>query len=290
MILKQCFLTDNNCFKNAQRITNDAPKGIVIHSTGANNPQLKRYVQPLLADAHYDDIISNIGKNLSNNDWNRPLPDGISKCVHAFIGLNEKGIVETYQTLPYNIACWGVGSGSKGSYNRNPNARIQFEICEDGLTDSKYFNAVMKEAQEFCAYLCQRYGFGVDKICSHYEAYLAGYGSGHIDPHHWLTRFGKDMDWFRAEVQKIIDKEKAAMEEIKKELETIRYEFGLLKLEFGNLTTIYNYVDEMPEWAKPTILKLYNKGYLKGDENNNLNLDMNMIRMLVINDRAGIYD
>lgn len=54
---------------------------------------------------------------------------------------------------------------------------------------------------------------------------------------------------------------------------------------------IYGYVDEnMPEWARPTITKLYQKGYLKGDTSGRLNLSEDMLRQLVINDRAGLYD
>ena len=53
---------------------------------------------------------------------------------------------------------------------------------------------------------------------------------------------------------------------------------------------IYNYIDDkMPEWAKPTIQKLVDKGALKGDENG-LGLTDELLRILVINDRAGIYD
>ena len=53
---------------------------------------------------------------------------------------------------------------------------------------------------------------------------------------------------------------------------------------------IYNYIDDnMPEWARPTIQKLVDKGILKGDENG-LNLTEDLMRILVINDRAGIYD
>lgn len=53
---------------------------------------------------------------------------------------------------------------------------------------------------------------------------------------------------------------------------------------------IYNYIDgNMPEWAKPTIQKLVDKGYLQGGEKG-LNLTDDLLRMLVINDRAGIYD
>ena len=53
---------------------------------------------------------------------------------------------------------------------------------------------------------------------------------------------------------------------------------------------IYDYVDEnMPEWARPTIQKLVDKGVLKGDEDGKLGLTYDLMRMLIINDRAGIY-
>ena len=53
---------------------------------------------------------------------------------------------------------------------------------------------------------------------------------------------------------------------------------------------IYNYIDKkMPEYARPTILKLVDKGLLQGDENG-LGLTDDLLRVLVINDRAGLYD
>lgn len=53
---------------------------------------------------------------------------------------------------------------------------------------------------------------------------------------------------------------------------------------------IYNYIDDnMPEWARETVQKLVDKGFLNGDENG-LNLTEEMLRLLVINDRAGLYD
>lgn len=39
---------------------------------------------------------------------------------------------------------------------------------------------------------------------SHHERHLAGYASGHGDIDHWLTIYGKDMDWFRDCVAKIL--------------------------------------------------------------------------------------
>ena len=54
---------------------------------------------------------------------------------------------------------------------------------------------------------------------------------------------------------------------------------------------IYNYIDDnMPDWARPTITKLVAKGYLKGNENGELGLNDTMLKIFVINDRAGLYD
>jgi len=54
---------------------------------------------------------------------------------------------------------------------------------------------------------------------------------------------------------------------------------------------IYNYIDEnMPEWAKPTIQKLVDKGLLKGNEKGELGLNETMLKIFVVNDRAGLYD
>ena len=50
----------------------------------------------------------------------------------------------------------------------------------------------------------------------------------------------------------------------------------------------YNTVAECPEWARKTIQKLIDKGYLSGD-GKGLDLSHDMVRMLVINDRAGMY-
>ena len=35
---------NNPCYKAARKMPKGKPEGIVLHSTGANNPNLKRYV------------------------------------------------------------------------------------------------------------------------------------------------------------------------------------------------------------------------------------------------------
>jgi N-acetylmuramoyl-L-alanine amidase CwlA len=192
MNLKQLYLTQNNCYKSGKKHT---VKGIVVHSTGANNPKLSRYVGP-------DDGL--LGANPYNNHWNTPTPGGISVCVHGFIGKLADGSIATYQTLPWDMVGWHSGSGSKGSAaNANNNGYIGFEICEDGLTDAAYFNAVYKEAVELCAMLCKQYNIKPESpylIC-HSEGNKLGIASNHGDVMHWFPKHSKSMDTFRADVK-----------------------------------------------------------------------------------------
>ena len=52
----------------------------------------------------------------------------------------------------------------------------------------------------------------------------------------------------------------------------------------------YNTLEEVPDWGKPTIEKLVEKGVLKGDENGNLDMSEDLLRTLVIHDRLGLYE
>lgn len=180
------YQTENRCYQAGRKIT---PSGIVAHSTGANNPYIKRYVGP-------DDGI--LGKNQYNNHWNKA---SANKCMHAFIGKVADGSLKIYQTLPWDHRCWGVGSGKKGSYN---DSHIQFEICEDGLNDESYYREAFALAARLCAYLCQEYGIKPENIVGHYEAYAAGYGSNHGDPRTWQKKFGGSMAQFRADVKALL--------------------------------------------------------------------------------------
>jgi len=182
MNLKKLILTNNACYKAGKTIT---PKGIMVHSTGANNPWLKRYVGP-------DDGL--LGKNQYNNHWNQEKPDGRQVCVHAFIGKLADGTIATYQTLPWNHRGWHAG----GTAN---NTHIGFEICEDGLSDSTYFNKVYREAVELCVYLCKLYSLTEENILCHSEGYKLGIASNHADVMHWFPKHAKSMDTFRADVK-----------------------------------------------------------------------------------------
>ena len=91
------------------------------------------------------------------------------------------------------------------------------------------------------------------------------------------------------------DYETAESEEeiMSKEYTELKAEIAKLQADVNKLNSkmIYNYVDDnMPEWARPTVQKMMDKGFLKGDENGCLGLTDELLRVFVINDRAGVYE
>lgn len=182
MNLKKLIFTQNACYKAGKTIT---PLGIMIHSTGANNPSLKRYVGP-------DDGF--LGRNIYGNHWNQDKPDGRKVCVHAFIGKLSDGSVATYQTLPWNHRGWHAAGFANDTH-------ISIEICEDNLKDKDYFTAVYQEAAELCVSLCKEFNLTEKSIICHSEGHKLGIASNHSDVLHWFPKHGKSMDDFRADVK-----------------------------------------------------------------------------------------
>ena len=202
-----CMMTNSTCYKQTRTMT---VLGVLWHSTGANNPNLKRYVQPSSNDANYDSLMKLLGKNSYGNDWNHISHQAGLNC---WIGKLADGTVTTVQTMPWNYRPWGCGSGSKGSCN---DGWIQFEICEDNLTDKNYFNKVYNEAVEITAYLCKMYnlnpkgtvtknGVKVPVILDHTTSCSLGLGSNHGDVKHWFSKYGKTMDDVRNDVAKLLN-------------------------------------------------------------------------------------
>lgn len=182
------YATKNQCFKTARKMPAGSPAGIIVHSTGANNPNLKRYVNsPEIC-----------GENIYKNYFDR---SNIEQLCHAIIGKDKDGIVRAAKLLQWDICCWNCGRGYKGSYNFNP-AYIQFEICEDDLTDKQYFDEAFTLAAKLCARLMKNYPtIKLENIISHKEACKRGYASNHVDPENWMSKFGYDMNWFRKLVE-----------------------------------------------------------------------------------------
>lgn len=244
MNLKKRIFTNNRCYKKGEKIK---PRGIMVHSTGANNPNLRRYVGP-------DDGL--LGRNTAGNHWNK---DNISVCVHAFIGKLKDGSIATYQTLPWNYRGWHAGGKANDTH-------ISFEICEDGLKDPDYFKLVYHEAVELCAYLCKEYGLTEKNIICHSEGYKKGIASNHSDVMHWFPKHGKSMDTFRADVKELLEDkvEEYTQEEFVREVQaaigaTVDGIAG--KETLSKTLTLSRYVNRSHKAVKPVQKRLYALGY-----------------------------
>ena len=154
------------------------------------------------------------------------------------------------QALPDDEEAWHCGMEEGNKHS------ISIEICESG--DRK---AAVDRAACLTAERMREHGIGMENIRQHYE--WNGKNCPRILRNEKYVKDGVDWQYF-------IDK-------VKNYLESDREMF-------------YRKLDEMPEWAKATIKKLIEKGYLAGDEKGNLNLSEMAVKVLVINDRAGLYN
>ena len=94
-----CMQTQSSCYKGTSKMT---VKGILWHSTGANNKTLKRYVQPSdtkPAEDTYSKVewLNKIGTNPYKNDWNHVAKNA---GLNAWIGTLANGDITAIQTMP----------------------------------------------------------------------------------------------------------------------------------------------------------------------------------------------
>ena len=108
-----CMQTQSTCYKGTNQ--NMTVRGVLWHSTGANNPTLKRYVQPINGNdtkEHSSNTYTNkvwlekLGTNSNKNDWNHINHEAGLNC---WIGKLADGTVTTVQTMPWTFKPWGCG-------------------------------------------------------------------------------------------------------------------------------------------------------------------------------------
>ena len=142
------------------------------------------------------------------------------------------------------------------------------------------YNTAFCKAVELTKYLMKELNIPLECVVRHYDASRKNCPAS-MSKNGWAL-------WDTFKKSLTINEEDLTMaqyDELKKEIGNIRTDVDKLKNKM-----VYAWVDDnMPDWAKPTVTKLMRKGYLKGDGEGKLMLDDNMLRILVINDHAGIY-
>lgn len=161
---------------------------------------------------------------------------------------------------------WHCGDG-KGKYGITNQNSVGIEMCinSDGDHNKAFDNLVA-----VTKHLMQELNIPPERVVRHYDA------SRKNCPASMNNGTWSKWNEFKSMIEEDIDM--AKLEEL---------ENRIAKLENK---MVYNYIDtNMPDWAKPTIQKLVDKGYLKGD-GNGLGLTDEMLKIFVILDRAGNFE
>ena len=176
----------------------------------------------------------------------------------------------------YKYYTWHCGDGN-GRYGINNKNSIGIEMCinSDG-NRQKTIERTISLVRELMIEL----NIPIERVVRHYDASRKNC-PGSMSKNNWV-------EWY--EFKKRLNNEEGLTMPQYEELKSMISKLSDKIDKIGN-PMIYNYVDKnMPEYARPTIQKLINKGYLKGDSSGKLNLTDDMLRILVILDRSGSFD
>ena len=199
--------------------------------------------------------------------------NGGNRGSSADIFIDEKNVMIVNDYNKYYSWHCGDGRGRYGITNANS---IGIEIC---INQDGDFEKAVENTVEFVKSIMKELNIDENHIVRHYDA------SRKNCPQSFSKNNWKMWENFKEKIEEGEDLDMEKYQELKKEISALNEEIRNLKSPM-----IYNYIDDnMPDWAKPTVKKLVDKNVLKGDENG-LNLTEDLMRMLVINDRVGIYD
>lgn len=192
--------------------------------------------------------------------FNQYQPGGVSVCVHAFA--QADGTV--YQTLPWEMRGWHCGGSANSTHigveMTEPSAGMTYAEAAEQIAGT-YHTAV-----ELFAELCKQYELDPAQdgvIIGHAEGHRRGVASNHADPDYLWGAYsmGYTMDGFRRDVAEAM--KNGAREEA---LDMPRYDF----------------VAEMPQWARADAQRLIDRGALQGNTDGKLDVSEDMIRTMIV--------
>lgn len=214
---------------------------------------------------------ANNGDTAQNNADYFAREGGLNASAHYFV--DTERIV---QSVKDGDTAWHCGKERGGSYYndcRNANS-IGIEMCSI-IRNGVYVipEVTMKNAAKLTRELMAKYHIPVSRVCRHYDV-------THKDcPEPWVRN------------PRLWEKFKTMLTEEVEDM-TEQQTRNIVKQEISKAESakkVYNSVAECPAWAKDTVQKLVNKGFLHGDDKGKLALSTDLLRLLVINDRAHLY-
>ena len=194
------------------------------------------------------------------------------------------------QSVPDDYVAWSVGGKKYNDCNKTGGGKlygqctntnsISIEMCDEvrnGISD--FSVATIENTIELTKTLMKKYNVDISRVIRHFDVVGKLCPKPYVDNAKWQE--------FKNKITESEDLTMSQYEELKKAIETLSE-----KIESVEKSTekIYHYTVDVPEWGRPTIQKLLDKGLYKGESESDLNLTESLLRTLVINDRAGLYD
>ena len=173
--------------------------------------------------------------------------------AHYFVDENE-----IVQSVKDNDTAWHCGAKSyKHPKCRNDNS-IGVEMCSEKDDKGQYYinEQTQNTAIKLIKVLMEKYNIPIENVVRHYDV------TGKMCPEPFVRNGVQWLDF------------KNKLSEEKKE----------------GIEMLYNKIEDVPKWAKPTIKKLIDKGAFVGNEKGELMLTYDMLRMYVSHDNIGVYD
>ena len=198
------------------------------------------------------------------NEANYMCNNDLEKSTHYFV--DEK---EVWQSVREVDIAWHCGT--KGTYFhpycRNANS-IGIELCSRMKNGKYYFQpGTVENAVQLVRMLMQKYDIAPDHVVRHYDV------THKNCPAPFVENAAAWQDFKRRLTEEVDD---MTADEVKNLI--------------AQSKTVYSTIASVPEWGRATVEKLERKGWIKGEGGSaGLNLPEEMLRVLVINDRAGIY-
>ena len=221
---------------------------------------------------HYVGAVStakNNADNLYNNDYRGTINEA---SAHYFV--DEKSI---WQSVEDKDRAWHCGGGLQGvnghTFHKictNHNS-IGVEMCCKKTSSGVWYiePETVKNTVDLVKMLMEKHNVPIDRVIRHFDVTGKDCPAPYVDETKWQ------------EFKNMITSEDLTMsqyEELKKEIADLRAENKVLKEVIGD---VYKTADEIPDYYKPTIQPMIDKGVIKGVGNNNLNLPEVIVRTLV---------
>lgn len=187
----------------------------------------------------------------------------VKASAHFFVDDNE-----ICCSVPWYFRAWHCG-GKKYPYSNggslhgictNSNS-IGIELCSRKTENGLYYftDSVVERAAKFVAQQMKNYGIPIDRVVRHYDVTGKHCPAPFIDSFAWEEFKNKVMDYYAGKC--------------------------------GETMTYYEKLEDIPKGVKREVVKkLVDRGIIKGNLDGGLHLSDDMVRVLVFNDRAGLYN